>query len=172
MLRASAALLIVLSACTTEPETSPGELTRVRDQQFDCNDTAADASWACSVDLQITGDQLTSVGIHNDGSETGPRAVAVLSPVAVAEVNAMISSMPTSQEDEGLRCGGAPLAIRNYTIDFETVGVTTLEFHSVEAGPAHDLENYISGLITAIDSCQGNDKISFTSCTPRIAPRQ
>jgi hypothetical protein len=175
MLRSAAALLLILSACTTDadgPETSAGELTRVRDQAFACDDTANDASWACTIDITIAGDQLTSVGIHNDGTSNGPRATATLSPIALAEIGALIETMPMSQEDPGVRCGGAPLATRDYTIQFDSVGERLLNFQSVESGPARELENYVTGLITSIDTCQGNDKISFTSCTPRIEAKQ
>lgn len=174
MLRASALLVLFTTACTTEPETSPGSLTRVRDQAFLCEDTATDASWACTIELTLAGTELTSIGIHNDGSTTGPRAVATLSETAVTDLDALISTVPMSVEDGvgGVRCGLGPIATREYTIDFETVGVRDLSYHSAETGPLRDLKNRVTGIITAIDTCTGNGDIAFSSCSPRIAPPQ
>lgn len=73
---------------------------------------------------------------------------------------------------DGIGCGGAPLASRTYPIDFDTVGVRDLEFHAAASGPLLELENRITGLITAIDTCTGSDSMTCASCTPRIAPWQ
>lgn len=173
MLRASTLLLVLTAACTTEPDTSPGQLTRVRDQAFACDDTAGDASWACTVELTFAGTDITSVGIHNDGSDTGPRAVGTLSETAAADLDALIATVPMSVDGvDGVRCGGAPVATRYYTIDFDAVGVRELQYHAAEDGPLAELKNRVTGLITAIDTCSGSDQISFTSCTPRIQSNQ
>jgi hypothetical protein len=165
-----ALLAATTTACTTEPATSPGELMRVVDQALACDDSASDASWACTLELTMDGTAITSVGIHNDGSQSGPRAVGSLSETAVADLDALISTLPLSSEsDSAIGCGGAPLAIRSYTIDFETVGLRDLAFHTIEGGAELELKNYVTGLITAIDTCSGNDRISFASCSPRIA---
>jgi hypothetical protein len=177
MLRLSAlSLAILASACAIDdgPETSPGELTRVRDQAFACDDAANSPSWACSVDLAIEGNTVTTVGIHNDGSTNGPSAVGTLSETAVAELNALIATIPMSVEDGtgGIGCGAAPIASRTYSIDFETSGPKDLTFHSAEYGPLRELKNKVTDLITAIDTCQGNASISLSSCTPRVQPEQ
>ncbi len=173
MLRAAALLALFTTACTTEPETSPGQLTRVRDQAFLCDDTGTDAHWACTVELSIAGSALTSVGIHNDGSDTGPRAIATLSDIALSDLDALIATVPMSVDTvEGIGCGGAPAKSREYTIDFETVGLRDLEFHSAESGPLQDLKNRVTTIITAIDTCTANGDISFSSCSPRLAPWQ
>jgi hypothetical protein len=182
MLRACSALVplslaLLASACALDddaPDTSPGELTRVRDVAYACDDSATDASWACSIELTLAGTELSSIGVHNDGSTNGPRAVATLSESAVADLNALIATVPMSVQDGvgGVGCGLAPIASRTYTIDFDTVGARDLEFHSAEYGPLLELKNRVTGLITAIDTCTGNDSIAFSSCTPRIAPKQ
>jgi hypothetical protein len=177
MLRLSAfALAILASACAIDdgPETSPGSLTRVRDQAYACDDSATDSSWACTIDITVTGSAITTVGIHNDGSTNGPAATGTLSETAITELNALIGTVPTSVEDGvgGVGCGAAPIASRTYTIDFDTVGVRDLEFHSAEYGPLRELKNRISGLITSIDTCTATSDITFASCSPRIQLQQ
>jgi hypothetical protein len=172
MPRASLVLVLFTTACTTtEPDTSPGELTLVLDQAFICDEAASDASWACSIELTLAGTRLTSVGIDNDGSTNGPASVATLSQTAVDELDALIATVPMSVDGvDGVGCGLGPIATRAYTIDFETGGVRELMYHAAESGPLRDLKNRVTGLITAIDTCTGNGDISFTSCSPRIAP--
>ena len=174
LLSVMAALAAVLSAaCTTdEPDTSPGQLTRVRDQAFACDDSATDTSWACSVELTLDGATISSVGIHNDGSQNGPRAVGTLSPSALGDLDALVATVPVTPNETELGCGGAPLAMRNYTIDFDTVGIRDIEYHGADPGPLLELKNYVTGLLTAIDTCTGNQQISFETCSPRIAPNQ
>lgn len=173
MLRFAALLALFTTACTTEPETSPGVLTRVRDQAFICEDTVNDASWACTIELSLVGTELTSMGVHNDGSSTGPSSVGTLSETAIADLDALIATVPMSIDGvDGVGCGLGPVATRAYTIDFETVGVRDLTYHSAETGPLLDLKNRVTSIITAIDTCTGNGDISFASCSPRIAPNQ
>jgi hypothetical protein len=182
MLRATTALAslsiaLLASACALDddaPQTSPGELNRVRDVAYECDDSATDTSWACSIELTLAGNELSSVGIHNDGSANGPRAVATLSDTAVADLNALIATVPMKVEDGvgGVSCGLAPIASRTYTIDFDTVGVRDLEFHAAEYGPLLELKNRVTGFITAIDTCTANESITFSSCSPRIARKQ
>lgn len=177
MLRFSVLTLAVLaSACAIDdgPETSPGTLTRVRDVAYACEDSANDTSWACSLDVAISGSTITTIGVHNDGSTNGPASTGTLSETAVAELSALIATIPTSVEDGvgGVGCGAAPIASRTYTVDFETVGVRDLEFHSAEYGPLRELKNRITGLITSIDTCSASSDITFASCSPRIQAQQ
>jgi hypothetical protein len=175
LLSTVAALAAVLaSGCTTDdqPDTSPGRLTQVKDQSFACTDSATDASWACTVELTVNGSTLTSTGVHNDGSQNGPRAVATLSETALGDLSALVATLPlqATESEGGIGCGAAPVAMRNYTIDFDVVGVQELAYHTADPGPLLELKNYVTGLITAIDTCTGNAQISFASCSPRISP--
>jgi hypothetical protein len=136
MLRASLVLVLFTTACTTtEPDTSPGVLTRVLDQAFICDDAASDASWACSIELTLAGTRLKSVGIHNDGSTNGPASVATLSQTAVDELDALIATVPMSVDGvDGGGCGVGPSAARAGRLALVTGGVGVVVCQAGEGG--------------------------------------
>ena len=65
-------LALPLVACASSPDTSTGHLARASDLDYQCDDSAHDAAFACGVKLAFDGDQVTATGVYKDGTAGGP----------------------------------------------------------------------------------------------------
>jgi hypothetical protein len=168
---AFAFLAVPLVACASSPDTSSGQLSRASDLNYQCDDSAHDAAFACGVKLAFDGDQLTATGLYRDGSTGGPGAVGVLGAQAQIDLDDLIAKLPLSTpamiHDAG--CGGAPLRETTFAIQFDDGQLRDYTFE-YGSGPAQNLDSYVLSLVRDVQGCSG-DRVAFTSCTPNTAPQ-
>lgn len=160
---------LLLAACTSAPDTSTGSLTRASDLQFECDDSAHSASFACGQSITFAGDQLTATGLYRDQTTGGPGATGTLTADASTELASLIAALPLSTpemiHDEG--CGGAPLRSTQFSIQFDNGQARSYTFE-YGSGPAQDLNDFVINLRGQIDACSGSS-ITFASCSPNVA---
>ena len=161
-------LLVFASACTTTP-TSTGQLRTVVDVPTGCDDSADNPSWACTVQIAITNNHLSAVGVFNDGIAGGPTAEATLTGPAVDQLATLISGFPLDTPDtiHSDGCGGPPARSTHFAIDFDNGDSREFSFEYSTDPDVRDLDNYILGLVTEVSTCRG-DRLSIASCVPYV----
>ena len=163
--------LLALGACASSPDTSTGTLTRASDLQYQCDDSAHDASFACGVSISLANGQLTATGLYKDGTSGGPGATGTLTPAAQADLDNLIASLPLSTpamiHDSG--CGGAPLRETTFAIQFDDGQARDYTFE-YGSGPAAELDSFVIKLVGQIDAC-GGDSVTLAQCSPNTAPQ-
>lgn len=172
-MRLASALLLALpfAACgTSSPDTSSGQLARASDINYQCDDSAHDASFACGLKLAFDGDQVTATGVYKDGTAGGPGASGVLSAQAAVDLDDLIAKLPLSTpamiHDAG--CGGAPLRATTFAIQFDD-GQLREYTYEYGSGPAQNINDYVLSLVRDVQGCNGS-QIAFSTCTPNATP--
>jgi hypothetical protein len=138
--------------------------------QPECTDTSADPSFACTVQVSVTGTQLTANGVYNDGSSTiAPIATATLTPAAQQTLAGLIASFPLDVDDtiHSDGCGLAPTPATRWSIDFDNGEHRTFTYEYSDDPNVRALNDYVMRLAGQITECSG-DAMTFDHCTPNV----
>jgi hypothetical protein len=161
-------LVLALGACSTDPSTSPGSLTKASDVVYQCDDSSG--AFSCGTQVTLTDGQLTAVALHKDGTTGATLATGALTAAAQDQIDGLIAKLPLDTPDtiHSAGCGGAPLRSTTFSIDFKNGGAKDYSFE-YGSGVAGDIDTFVLGLVRQIDACSG-DSVTLDSCTPNTLP--
>lgn len=144
---------VTLAACSTTPNTSPGDLQTVSNSGGGLLPCTASTPW-CAFDVTYA----AGGGVTVASRTTTMKAQGALTPAAITELDNLIATIPLSTSPEELQgCADAPEI--TFTIDFDRVGSRTYHracsFDNLEA--LHTFVNDVhAGLIP---QCTGNARV-------------
>jgi hypothetical protein len=161
------ATVVSAAACTTESPTDTGTLVGMKDQVFECQETAGGA-FTCSLEVAIADGQLTALGRYEDGS-TGPTATATINDAARLRISDLVAHIPLDSSDtvHDVGCGVAPSRVTNANLVFDHDGERTFNIEYVSQGPMADFSVYLHDLATGIRNCSSSE-LTFDSCQPNL----
>lgn len=158
---------VVSAACTTESPTDTGQLVGIKDQVFECQETAGGA-FTCSLEVAIADGQLTALGRYEDGA-TGPVATATINDAARGRISDLVAHLPLDSSDtvHDVGCGAAPFRATNADLVFDHDGARSFNIEYAVEGPMADFSRYLQDLVTGIRTCSSTE-LTFDSCTPNL----
>ena len=161
------AAVVSAAACTTESPTDTGRVVRIKDQVFECQETAG-GQFTCSLEVAIVDGQLTALGRYEDGS-VGPSATATINDQARLRISDLVAHIPLDSSDtvHDVGCGGQPFRATNADLVFDHDGERSFNIEYAVEGPMADFSRYLQDLVTGIRTCNSTE-LTFESCEPNL----